>query len=128
MPLPWVRLDTNLPTHDKMLHLIGNGAAGRSAGLVYVFSLSYSGGHATDGLIEFPVLPVIHGRKRDAELLVDVGLWKPDQRGWIIHNWSERQQLSSATAQRRRAQSIGAMKANCIRWHGKECGCWSEQG
>jgi len=126
MSLPWVRLDSNIFTHDKVLNLLQSGAAGRSALVVYVFGLSYSGGHSTDGLIEFAVLPVIHGRKKDAELLVDVALWKPHPLGWEVPNWLDRQQSSNRQASIVAARRKGAVKANCIRWHGPDCGCWAD--
>lgn len=126
MTLPWVRLDTSFPTHDKTLELIAQGAAGRSAAFVYLCSLAYCGGHGTDGLIRYEVLPFIHGRKRDAELLVDVALWKPHPQGWEIPNWLDRQQSASKSAAivagKRRAGTQGA----CVRWHGPACGCWQE--
>lgn len=126
MPLPWVRLDSTFPTHDKVLDLVGRGNAGYRAGFVYACSLAHCGAQGTDGLITFAALPFIHGRRSDAELLVHVALWKPHPLGWEIPNWSERQQSSgqrdAIIASRRR----GAVKANCIRWHGPDCGCWSD--
>ena len=126
MSLPWVRLDTNFPTHDKTLELLELGPAGRSAAFVYLCGLAYAGLHGTDGRIPFTALRFIHGTKKDAELLVGVALWKPHPQGWEIPNWLERQQSTArahtATTHRRR----GAAKANCIRWHGPDCHCWSD--
>ena len=123
MSLPWVRLDANIASHDKILTLLQNGA-GVKAAWSYVCSLGYSGGHGTDGLIPFSALPFIHCTKSLAALLVAHGLWEPDQLGWRIPNWSDRQQTSTATESKRAAQSAGARKANCVRWHGPDCGCW----
>lgn len=124
MPLPWVRLDSTFPTHDKVLDLVGQGVAGRSAAFVYCCSLAHCGGQGTDGLVTFAALPFVHGRKKDAELLVAVGLWEPDPSGWRIRNWGLRQQTSATTQRIRASQARGAAKANCTRWHGKDCGCW----
>jgi len=123
MPLPWVRLDTNLPSHDKILGLLEERDGFRTA-LVYVFGLSYCGANETDGLIPFAAIGLIHGRKKDAEALVKHGLWKPVPRGWEVHNWLNRQQASQVTDATKQANRLGALKANCIRWHGPECGCW----
>ena len=48
--LPWVRLDANIGTHDKLapLQLTPDG---RSAFVLYVCSIGWAGGHGTDGLI-----------------------------------------------------------------------------
>jgi hypothetical protein len=62
----------------------------------------------SDGLIPFGALPFVHGRKRDAELLVAHGLWKPHPRGWEVVNWAERQPSSATLKQSRTDRSIKA--------------------
>lgn len=121
--LPWVRLDSNIASHDKILRLLDR-RGGKAIAFVYVCSLGYAGGNGTDGLIPFAALPFIHGSKRDAEALVEVGLWEPHPFGWLIHNYAERQQVAATTAAIRAAQRKGALKANCTRWHGPDCRCW----
>ena len=125
--LPWVRLDSNIASHDKILALLEE-RDGVKAAWVYVCSLGYCGGHGTDGFIPFGALPFVHGTRRLAEMLVSQGLWKPEPRGWRIPNWAERQQTSDATETIRAAQAAGARKANCVRWHGDKCGCWMNGG
>jgi hypothetical protein len=123
--LPWVRLDSNIASHDKMLALIHHPSAHRwRAAAVYPFALGWSGAAGTDGHIPFHALGQVHGTKPVAALLVEVGLWVPDPLGWTIPNWAERQQVSGTSDAIRRAKAVGAMKGNCIRWHGKDCGCW----
>ena len=126
MALPWVRLDANLASHDKILALLGEQppALAYKAAFSYVCSLGYSGGHGTDGLIEFAAVPFIHGNKKTAALLVKHFLWTPDRLGWVIVNFDKRQQLSATTRAIRNAQRAGALKANCKRWHGDDCNCW----
>ena len=126
MPLPWVRLDTNLPSHDKMLTLIGM-KDGYRAGFVYVCGLAYCGQNETDGFIPTAALPFVHGRKADAERLVEVGLWAPAPNGWQLRNWDGRQQSVGTSKALRAGQRLGALKANCVRWHGPECGCWKNE-
>jgi hypothetical protein len=126
VPLPWVRLDSTFPTHDKVLDLVAVGVAGRSAAFVYVCSLAYCGAQGTDGLVSFAALPFVHGRKRDAELLVEAALWKPHPLGWEIQNWLERQQSAAKTDAVTRGKRKAGVMGNCIRWHGKECGCWRD--
>jgi len=126
MPLPWVRLDTNIATHDKFLALLADPSPRRyQAGLSYVFALGWSGGQGTDGHIPTAALPMIHGTTATARLLVSYGLWDNGSTGgWQIHNYAERQQLAATTDAIRAAQRAGALRANCVRWHGPDCGCW----
>jgi hypothetical protein len=123
MPLPWVRLDSNIASHDKILLALGQ-KDGAKVAWMYVCSLGYSGGHGTDGLIPFAALGFIHGTKRLAEQAVEVGLWQIDREGWRIPNWALRQEESVTTERKRAAQSAAAIRTNCIRYHGQECGCW----
>lgn len=126
MPLPWVRLDSNIASHDKILSLLADPSRARyQAGLSYVFALGWSGGQGTDGRIPATALASIHGTDATAALLIRHALWEPNGAGgWVIHNYAERQQLAATTAAARTAQRAGALKANCVRWHGPDCGCW----
>lgn len=125
MSLPWVRLDANIASHDKVLDALGR-RGGKGAIAVYVFALAWSGGHSTDGHIPRAALPMLHGTPGDAATLVAVGLWDadPDGDGWWVHNWTERQELAVITEAKREAKRRGAARTNCIRWHGPDCGCW----
>lgn len=124
--LHWVRLDSNIASHDKILSLLEQ-RDGAKAAWSYVCGLGHSGGHGTDGLITFHALPFIHCTKRYAEMLVEVGLWEPHPLGWTMPNWSARQETTMVTDAKRQAQSAGAHKANCLRWHGPDCGCWKDR-
>lgn len=130
MALPWVRLDTNIAGHDKILALTSEKPESLAyrAAFSYVCSLGYSGGHSTDGVIPFSALPFIHGTKKTAELLVRHFLWTPSPLGWSIRNFDTRQQSSATTQSIRNAQRAGALKANCKRWHGPNCQCWEATG
>lgn len=123
MGLPWVRLDSNIATHDKILALLTR-RNGRGIAFSYCCALAYSGGNGTDGHIPFAALPFIHATKKDVETMVEVGLLDPDPYGWTIRNWADRQQLTAVSESLRAGQRRGALKANCVRWHGPACGCW----
>lgn len=126
MALPWVRLDSNIASHDKILALIDANptALAYRAAFSFVCSIGYSGGHGTDGLIPFSALNYIHGNRKTAEATVEVGLWTPDAGGWRLGNFAVRQQTAAVTESTRAAQSLGARKANCHRWHDEGCKCW----
>ena len=127
MSLPWVRLDTNLAGHDKILELTAE-KDGYRAAFSYVCSIGYAGGNGTDGLITFATLPFIHGNKRTAELCVKHFLWAPDPLGWLIVNFEKRQQSAAVTRQISNARRVAANKGNCVRWHGPNCKCWEATG
>ena len=125
MALPWVRLDTNIYAHDKMIGLLSDPSVKRhQAAVSYMFSLAWSGGTGTDGHIPRAVLPMIQGSAATARLLEKHGLWDETVGGWSIRNFDSRQELSVVAESKRAAQRAGALKGNCIRHHGKDCGCW----
>lgn len=121
--LPWVRLDTGFYENPKILAVIAE-RDGYRAVVVYVSALAYSGGHGTDGHIATYVLARVHGRKADADRLVRNGLWEPTDTGWRIHDYEALQQTSETTEQIRSDRRRAAIKGNCIRHHGEDCGCW----
>ena len=125
MTLPWVRLDSNFYTHDKVLWLIGQ-RDGYRAVSVYVFSMGYAGGHATDGFIPRHVLPIIQGSDKVAQMLVEARLWEYADGGYQIRNWDTRQELAVITEAKRAASRLGARKTNCRRYHGPDCSCWKD--
>jgi hypothetical protein len=122
MPLPWVRLDANIGTHDKILELLGE-RDGAKAFVLYICALGYAGGHGTDGQIPKYALVVNHGSEKLARLLIAHRLWEYNGNGsYQIRNWEQRQELSSVTD----ARSVAARKAACRRWHGEDCHCWED--
>lgn len=124
MALPWVRLDTNIGTHDKVLTLLSH-KDGHKAFVLYVCALGWAGGQGTDGHIPAAALAVNHGNRRLADLLVDVGMWEHKEGGaYQIRNWARRQETATVREVRATLQAMGAKKANCKRWHGPDCGCW----
>lgn len=110
MGLPWVRLDTQMPSNPKVLELVMRKQ--QAAAFAYVCSLAYAGMHGTDGFIPVTALPFIHATKAIANQLVAVGLWIPAPGGWDINGWDEFQ-ISDEEAKRRRER---AQKAAATRW------------
>lgn len=121
--LAWARLDVNIATHDKILDLMDRHGRqkGRALGFGYLCALGYAVGHATDGEVPFSALPIVHLTRPEAYLLVDAGLFELDQRGFLIHNFAERQQSNAVSEQK----SFIAQRAACIRHHGPDC--WDDQ-
>lgn len=125
MALPWVRLDSNIFTHDKVLTVLGE-RDGHRAMLLYVFALAYSGGHATDGFIPRAAIPVLSGTIKQATALIEARLWEYAEGGYRIRNWEQRQELTTIADAKRAAQRVGGLKATCKRHHGPDCGCWKD--
>lgn len=122
--LPWIRFDTTLPDHPKILTLLGLKDGHRSA-FVFCCSLAYAGRHGTDGFIPAAALARINGRKQDAANLVAVGLWDPDDDGgWHVHDYAEYQQTSEVTEAVREKRRKASRKGNCVRHHGDGCLCY----
>jgi ribonuclease I len=126
--LPWVRLDSNIASHDKTLKAL-SARGGHRAMCVYMFALGWSGGHATDGHIPTAALPMLHGTKADAELLTAVGLWEEETDGWHIHNYAQRQETKDITDAKRAQASAAGRKSACVRkGHPTGCTCWMPGG
>ena len=123
MSLPWVRLDANIASHDKITSLLAR-RDGHRAFTLYICALGWAGGHGTDGAIPRHILPMIHGSERLAGLLVDEHLWITTPDGWDIHNYTSRQELAVITEGKRATQRASARRTNCLRYHGPDCGCW----
>jgi hypothetical protein len=121
--LPWVRFDTSLPDHPKILALLEMKDGHRSA-FVYCCALAYAGKHGTDGEITRPSLSRVNGRPADADRLVEVGLWEATEKGWQIHGWLDRQQAAVVGEDVLAAKRKASRKGNCVRHHGEDCGCW----
>lgn len=124
MGLPWVRTDSNLYSSDKLL-LLHTKRDGYRAALVYVYSICYSGGHSTDGYIASHVVHAIQGTDKTTELLTECGLWTVAEGGWMIHNYDQRQELSTTTKIKQDRRSSAGRKSQCLQRHGVECGCWA---
>ena len=122
MALPWIRLDSHIASHDKILALVSDPSAKRwQAAFSYVSAIGWSGDQGTDGRVPKTALPFIHGTTSTARLLVKYQLWDEALTGWTIRNFAERQELSVITAGKREMKRVAAEKGNCVRWHGPTC-------
>ena len=127
MGLPWVRLDANIASHDKILALLSDPSTKKwQAFASYVSGLGWAGGAGTDGFIPKAALPHIHGTSATARLLEKYGLWDEARVGWTIRNYHKRQSLSAVAESVRATKQRASAKGNCVRHHGAECGCWKD--
>ena len=123
MGLPWARVDANISQHDKIVWL-KHQRGGWKAISVYIFSVGWSVGHGTDGHIPEHMAPALDADKTTVGLLTVARLWEPNGNGWHIRNFSERQEMEWVTEAKKSAAKQASAKANCVRWHGPDCGCW----
>lgn len=122
MALPWVRLDSNIASHDKVLALLSDPSSKKwQAFTSYACALGWSGGQGTDGYVPQHALVFVHGTAATARLLVKYRLWEEGVAGWQIVNYAERQELTIVTEARAEQRKQSAEKANCTRWHGPNC-------
>lgn len=127
MSLPWVRMDSHIGSHDKILNLLSDPSPKRwQAAFSYVAAIGWAGDQGTDGAIPRVALPFVHGTTTTARLLVIYRLWEESLNGWQIVNFAERQQTQRVTEAKQEAASRAGQKANCVRWHGPEC--WGGNG
>lgn len=100
--MTWFKVDDKLHDHRKTR------AAGATAMGVWVLAGSWSADNLTDGFIPASLLPR-WGRQREANKLVEVGLWHADSQdgedGWRFHEWDERQPTRAQKEAERAAKS-----------------------
>lgn len=120
MGLPWVRLDADFAHNPKTLTLVHTGRW--KAIVVYIAALGWAQAQGTDGHIPVAALPLLHATRREAQQLVEAGLWHPSDigGGWIVNDWADYQPAASHYGNTQEK----SRKGNCIRWHGYACGCW----
>ena len=113
--LSWVRIDSALASNHKVLQLLSE-RGGDHALCVYIFALGHSGRQGLDGFIPDIALGLIHGKKRDSELLVEVGMWRTVRGGFEVPDWAEYQPSGADS----KARSDKARHAAEVRWAKKQ--------
>lgn len=100
--MTWFKVDDKLHDHRKAR------AAGKSAMGVWVLAGSWAADNLTDGFVPSTLLSR-WGTRADANKLVAVGLWHPDEqdgeKGWRFHEWMERQPSRSQKLAEREARA-----------------------
>ena len=79
----------------------------------WLLSLALSGAQESDGYVTKSSLPLLDMTTKEANQLIDVGLWKPVQGGYEINDWNEYNPALYYEG-RKKAGRKGA----CSRWHG----------
>lgn len=111
MGLVWIRLNTTMPDHPKVLALLDQ-RNGHRAAFVWVACMCYAGKHDTGGFVPKGAIGGLAARTVDMAQLVGAGLAESVDGGWELTGWDE-YQVSDATAKARKAS---ARKAAEVRW------------
>lgn len=77
-------MDDALWGHPKWM------AANARARALWVTAGSWCSAHLTDGYVPESALKQLHGTRKDAQILVKVGLWVEVESGWSFHGFLER--------------------------------------
>lgn len=126
MALPWVRLDSHIASHDKILALLSDPSPKRwQAAFSYPCAIGWAGGQGTDGAIPRYALSQVHATEATARLLVKYRLWEESLTGWTIVNFNRRQPSTETTDAHADNKRRASEKGNCVRWHPE--GCWDAQ-
>jgi len=108
--LLWVRVDSALARNHKVLALLSE-RGGDHALNVFIFGLGYCAEQGSDGFIPDIALGTIHGKPRDAALLVKAGMWDALPGGNQVHDYAEFQPSSEEAEKRsQRARELAAKR------------------
>lgn len=102
--MPWFRVDDRFAMHPKVI------AAGNTAIGLWVRAGSWSAQLLTDGQVPRGPLAALGGKPRDAQSLVDAGLWTVTETGWSFHDWDGFQPSRAEVEQLRATRSQAGRK------------------
>lgn len=127
----WVRIHDRIWQDERVLDLAMRGDKGLAAVSVFVMSVAWSHHAQRDGDLPRGCLPLVHGKKTHAALLVEVGLWETTKTGWTIPKYGQWQDTTTEIEQSKAAKVAGGKKRACTRWHTQPCarpGCQTGAG
>lgn len=100
--MTWFRVDDGLTDHPKVLALQER-KGWHSALALWTLAGAWCGRHMTDGDVPSALPRRLGCADKDAQALVDVGLWERTASGWRFHDWEHRNPLRVAVEAERRA-------------------------
>lgn len=98
--MTWFKVDDSFADHPKVLTLQAM-AGWQGALALWTLAGSWASKHLTDGVIGQAVVSRLGGTEKDAELLVDCGLWERSGDGYKFHDWTSRNPLRTAVEAKR---------------------------
>lgn len=113
--MPWFKVDDKLHSHRKVRK------AGKAALGLWVLAGSWCMDNDYDGFVPAEIIKVWGCTNRDAERLVEAGLWKvathKGEEGWRFHDWTRFQPSAAVTAARKAKEAEAGLRGNHKRWH-----------
>lgn len=109
--MTWVKLDDGFFANPKV-QAVGYEGAG-----LYAMGLSYCGKYLTDGFL--PQLWVNGHPKRIVKKLVDGGLWRPVDGGYVMHDYLEINRSAEQIKEERRKKREAGKQGAEARWNAK---------
>ena len=104
----WLRLDDAFGDHPKVAGLSDR------AFRAHVLGLLYCARQLTDGFVPQALAP----SARVTGELERAGLWSPNKRGWVIHDFLDYNPSKAETLDKRAAKSMAGAKGAAVRWQG----------
>lgn len=95
----WFKVDDSFYMHPKVLGLSAR------AGWLWLRAGCWSAQQMTDGLIPGDIVHVLGGSKKDADELVEAGLWEHVQGDYGFHDWEKYQFTAEEIRARRKANA-----------------------
>lgn len=95
--MAWFKVDDAFALSPKVI------AAGNAATGLWVRAGSWCMQQLTDGHVPKDMIPALGGKPRDAQKLVETGLWHPEPGGYRFHDWAEYQPTRTKVQQEREA-------------------------
>jgi hypothetical protein len=108
--MTWFKVDDTFAFHSKTVEA-GNAAIG-----LWTRAGAWSSQQLTDGKIPTSIARQL-GSKREADRLVDVGLWFAEPDGYRFWQWAERNPIQADVKAAREAEGHGGTYGNHRRWH-----------
>ena len=103
--MTWFRIDDGFYDHPKVQKLLDM-TRGRSAIALWTLAGSWSSKHLTDGNVTRFVCKRLGFSPSDAKALVECGLWKQTENGYVFHDWTDcNQPRSEVEASRKRSKN-----------------------
>lgn len=114
--MPWFKVDDGFPDHPKVLELQTR-KGWPSALSLWTLAGAWCSKQLTDGLVPGAIVARLGCTKKDAALLVDVGLWVDVEGGYQFHDWLSRNP-SRKDVETKREKT----RAKVTKWRGNQ-GC-----
>ena len=93
--MAWFKVDDHLYSHPKWISL------SKGARALWVTAGAWSAGQLLDGHVPYAALKTLDGTRREADALVDCGLWEVNGEGWLFHDWDAYQPTREAVMDKR---------------------------